>query len=209
LAVVLVLSPSPATAQDCVGDCNGDGEVTVDEIITGVGIALGDLPVENCTVFDGNGDGSVTVDEILVAVANALDGCSEPPPPWLLFNPSPTGENVFSVDFIDPQRGWASSSFGDVLHTTDGGQTWDFQSTNTIADLFAITFVDADFGWTAGLDPETDGGVILQTQNGGDTWQRQPLNTDELLNDVAFADRSSGWAVGTGGLILRSTDGGP
>jgi len=59
----------------CVGDCNGDGSVTVDEIITGVNIALGITPVSACLVLDANDDGSVTVDEILQAVNNALNGC--------------------------------------------------------------------------------------------------------------------------------------
>lgn len=68
-ATVSVAAPA------CVGDCNGDGEVTVDELLTGVNIALGSLPIERCPVFDANGDGAVTVNEILVAVNNALGGC--------------------------------------------------------------------------------------------------------------------------------------
>ncbi|MBI3782181.1 MAG: hypothetical protein HY270_02150 [Deltaproteobacteria bacterium] len=60
----------------CVGDCNGDGEVTVDELITGVNIALGSANLSACAVFDANGDGEVTIDEILSAVNSALNGCS-------------------------------------------------------------------------------------------------------------------------------------
>lgn len=59
----------------CAGDCNGDGMVTVDEIVTGVNIVLGTYPVSSCPAADVNGDGSVTVDELLQAVARALDGC--------------------------------------------------------------------------------------------------------------------------------------
>jgi hypothetical protein len=63
----------------CVGDCNGDGVVTIDEIITGVDIALGNADISACENFDANGDGLVTVDEILTAVNNALNGCPEVP----------------------------------------------------------------------------------------------------------------------------------
>jgi hypothetical protein len=49
--------------------------VTVDELITGVNIALGATPLSACPVFDPSGDGAVTVDEILQAVNNALNGC--------------------------------------------------------------------------------------------------------------------------------------
>lgn len=62
-------------AATCVGDCGVDGQVTVDEIITGVNIALGLAPVSECQAFDASGDQQVTVDEILRAVSNALTGC--------------------------------------------------------------------------------------------------------------------------------------
>jgi hypothetical protein len=59
----------------CPGDCNGDLEVTVDEVILGLNIALGDAPVDACEAMDWNGDAAVTVDEVLMAVAAALRGC--------------------------------------------------------------------------------------------------------------------------------------
>jgi hypothetical protein len=66
---------SPAPPIPCVGDCHRDGVVTVEEILVGIDIALGNLSVPQCQTFDVNGDGQVTVDEILQAVSNALDGC--------------------------------------------------------------------------------------------------------------------------------------
>lgn len=70
---LVVLVPAEPT---CVGDCGNDGEVTVDELIVGVNIALGETPVDACPAFDSDGSGDVTVDEILTAVNNALDGCA-------------------------------------------------------------------------------------------------------------------------------------
>jgi hypothetical protein len=67
-------SPAP-TPIPCVGDCHRDGVVTVEEILVGIDIALGNLPLSQCPTFDVSGDGQVTVDEILRAVNNALDGC--------------------------------------------------------------------------------------------------------------------------------------
>lgn len=63
-------------AAACAGDCSGNGEVTVDEIVRGVGIALGNIAVAECVAFDANEDGVVTVDELLRAVQSALNGCS-------------------------------------------------------------------------------------------------------------------------------------
>ena len=64
-----------APAPTCAGDCDISEDVTVDEIITGVNIALGTLPIDNCNAMDTSGDDQVTVDEILRAVQNALQGC--------------------------------------------------------------------------------------------------------------------------------------
>ncbi len=68
-----------AAAPTCDGDCSGDGQVTVDELLTLVNIALGNTSVAACPAGDANGNGSVTVDEILTAVNNALNGCDVTP----------------------------------------------------------------------------------------------------------------------------------
>ena len=80
-----------ATAQTCTGDCDGSGSVTVDEIVTGVNIALGNRQVSECPAFDSSNDGSVTVDEVLQAVNAALDGCGALVTPPLTSIPTFTG----------------------------------------------------------------------------------------------------------------------
>lgn len=67
----------PASTIPCLGDCAGDEQVTVDDLITGVNIALGELPRSACPAFDLAGDGAVTVDEILQGVNKVLNGCLE------------------------------------------------------------------------------------------------------------------------------------
>jgi hypothetical protein len=59
---------------DCAGDCDGDGLVTVDELVLAVRLALGD-GLGTCTSLDVDGQAGVTVDELVAAVRNALDGC--------------------------------------------------------------------------------------------------------------------------------------
>lgn len=60
----------------CAGDCNGDGEVTVDEIVGAVAIALGQRSADDCAAADTSGDGEVTVEEIVRTIGNALGGCA-------------------------------------------------------------------------------------------------------------------------------------
>jgi hypothetical protein len=63
-------------AGPCSGDCNGDGTVTIDEIVKVVAIATGSAPLDSCPAADANHDGSVTVDEAVRAVSSALHGCT-------------------------------------------------------------------------------------------------------------------------------------
>jgi len=70
--------PSPSNTpftEVCLGDCNGSGDVTVDELLTMVNIAQDTDELSSCPEADHNHDGSVTIDEIVAAVANAFDGC--------------------------------------------------------------------------------------------------------------------------------------
>lgn len=74
---------APAHAA-CVGDCGGDDQVGINELIVGVGIALGSGALAACPAFDGDGDGAVAIAELVAAVANALEGCARaatPTPP--------------------------------------------------------------------------------------------------------------------------------
>jgi hypothetical protein len=70
----------PGIAQSaCAGDCDGQGTVTVDEILTMVNIALDKAPISDCQRGDSNGDGRITIDELLAAVNNALNSCARTP----------------------------------------------------------------------------------------------------------------------------------
>ncbi len=60
----------------CVGDCNGDGRLGVDELVIAIGASLGLGTVGECAAADGDGDGQVRIDELVAAVAAALDGCA-------------------------------------------------------------------------------------------------------------------------------------
>ena len=75
LMILTITAAYPDAGQaQCVGDCSGDGEVSVDELVNGVSIALGRTAVTACAAFDTNGDSGLTVDELLQGVNAALSG---------------------------------------------------------------------------------------------------------------------------------------
>jgi hypothetical protein len=59
----------------CLGDCNGDGRTSVDELVTIINIVLGTRPIASCSAADSNGDGEIKIDDVLAAVRIALNGC--------------------------------------------------------------------------------------------------------------------------------------
>lgn len=62
----------------CPGDCDGSGAVAINELVTGVNIALGNAAVGTCPAFDLDGSGGVMINELIAAVNSALNGCAGP-----------------------------------------------------------------------------------------------------------------------------------
>jgi uncharacterized Zn-binding protein involved in type VI secretion len=81
-----VLAAAPSSVA-CFGDCDSDGAVTIDELITLVNVALGSATLNACpgTADDPCYDLPIFVDCVIKAVNNALFGCPGTPP-----TPTPT-----------------------------------------------------------------------------------------------------------------------
>lgn len=74
LLAVAVVAGRAVPAQACLGDCDGGGSVTVDELAMATNIVLGAKPPEACFAFSTFG-GRADVANLLAAVRNALEGC--------------------------------------------------------------------------------------------------------------------------------------
>lgn len=80
LSVLVLGSLGRVGASDCIGDCDGDGRVTVSELIVGVDIALGVQPVDACRAFE-DAESQVNVSQLIKGIGNALGGCPGVPTP--------------------------------------------------------------------------------------------------------------------------------
>jgi cytochrome c peroxidase len=65
----------PFTNLQCTGDCDGDTVVAIDELMTGIGIALGHKSLDACPEFDADEDGDVGVAELVQGVQATVQGC--------------------------------------------------------------------------------------------------------------------------------------
>ncbi len=94
VAALMTVSPArPARGLPCVGDCSGNGVVSVNELVMMVNIALGAEEMSSCAGADTNADGSISIDELVRATGAALEGC-EPAPA----TPTPTPGGTTNCD---------------------------------------------------------------------------------------------------------------
>ncbi len=129
--------------------------------------------------------------------------------PFLTFaepgNPNPIHlkNNLYSIDFVNPNQGWAVGYYGTIIHTEDGGKSWTYQKSGKTTVLTSVDFVDPNNGWAVGYGP-----TILHTTDGGKTWSDQKISEDIFLTAVYFLNEKKGWIVGEWGTILVTEDGG-
>ncbi len=151
--LLLCVHQSAASAQRvaCIGDCAIDGRVTVDEIITGVSIALGQIEIDSCALLDRNRDGAVTVDEILAAVTAALAGCTpnqapsaENPPDYLTYPEQPIRVVLSATDPDDDPLEFSADELppGASLDRMSGVLEWQPTEADVGSHLVSYTVTD-------------------------------------------------------------------
>ena len=67
------------------------------------------------------------------------------------------------MSFPDAESGWAVGDSGLVLHTANGGQSWERQDAGTKSDLIQVDFSDPDHGWALGDPPSSPDLLALHT----------------------------------------------
>lgn len=128
---------------------------------------------------------------------------------WNL-QPTTTGNNLYGLDFVSSQVGFAVGENGTILRTTNGGQVWELQNSgfpNSV--LFSVSFLDENNGVAAGGTPDSLYSLILKTTNGGVNWTK--INQTVIENNIAkiqFVSPTVITAVNQNSTLVRSTDAG-
>lgn len=123
----------------------------------------------------------------------------------------PTDHFLRAVHFTDSLYGWAAGNGGVIIHTEDGGNTWEVQESQTEYDIADIVFLNRNFGWATAQNyiHSPFGTVLLKTNNGGETWihETYPQN-DIFINCILFIDSLKVWMGGSPHALVKSEDGG-
>jgi photosystem II stability/assembly factor-like uncharacterized protein len=100
---------------------------------------------------------------------------------------------------------WVGAAVGDkatILHTDDGGTTWETQNSST-GSFYSVSFPTRQSGWAVSAR-----GIIWHTNDSGKTWPIEASGTTEDLTGVVLVGPEIGWVVGDDGTIIHTEDGG-
>lgn len=148
----------------------------------------------------------------LVAIIFSASTYSQLNDNWKWLNPSPQGNTLNAVDFVDNVTGFAAGAYGTLLKTTNGGADWIQINSGTDKNLMSICFLNSGTGYIGG--PRQ---LLKKTTNGGVTWQNLQLpvqgqwDTAYYVMDINFVTQNTGYVVGFFQLeskIWKTTDGG-
>jgi hypothetical protein len=199
LVHVLVGNLDGTFGSGCSGDCNADGDVTVDELVLGVQQALGLELGGSCRTFDSNANGLVTVNELVSAVRHAVDGCN---PTLFDVGSFPGGVAIADLDGDTNQDVTVANLGGDAVTVLLGlgGAVFDFPL-EFDAGLGPTGVAVADFDRNGTLDlasADSLGDTVSVLSGGGDGSFGTPQ---------AFAVGQSPGGFGCGGIVAADFDG--
>lgn len=118
----------------------------------------------------------------------------------------PTRATLTAVSFLDSSAGWAVGHDAVVLHTSNGGESWELQYADPEYEtpLMDVLFADAQTGFAIGAY-----GLFLETLDGGVTWEPRWVTEDELHFNAILNPAPRRWFMaGEFGGLYRSDNGG-
>lgn len=124
-------------------------------------------------------------------------------PQWYWVNPSPTGQHLSDVFFVNDTVGYVTGQNGTILKTTNAGETWNSIPLNTLRHLKKVWFCDEYTGFIA-----CDSGFLYKTINGADDWMQIETGSTGKINDLLFIDDQTGFIAYDDGNLMKTTDGG-
>lgn len=118
----------------------------------------------------------------------------------------PVTEQLLSVHFASPAVGWIVGTGNVILHTPDGGETW--QQQDIPEDIFSTSLTGVKAASESVVYAVGWPGSIIKTVDGGRRWVTQESGTDHNLHAIEVVSSEVAYAVGSDGTILKTTDGG-
>ncbi len=123
----------------------------------------------------------------------------------------PVSKNLNSVCFVDSLFGWVAGDSGTILHTVNGGLSWDIQNSQTNNDIMDVFFLNRHLGWASSFNfiSVPFGTVLLKTTDGGINWSTETYPEENIfITCMLFLDSLNGWMGGRPHALVKTFDGG-
>jgi len=107
------------------------------------------------------------------------------------------------LQFINSNTGFAISSNGTVLRTTNAGANWVLRQSVFNTTVNSVFFADTLTGYAIG-----DNNIYKKTTNSGANWYQLTSGANIQMNDLYFINSNTGYAAGNSGFIMVTVTGG-
>ena len=114
-----------------------------------------------------------------------------------------TRSQLLSTKFTSNLTGYAVGLFGTIVKFKNGGEVWEYPTSNTNHRLTDVEFVNSNTGYIVGAQ-----GIMKKTTDAGSTWFDINTNTLNQFNDFYSIGQNDLYAVTNNGLIYESHDAG-
>jgi len=112
----------------------------------------------------------------------------------------PVSSDLTAVFFVDDKQGWAVGHDGVILHSSDGGDTWQLQLDGRKANDLLVAAMER----AVAAEPSSAAAKALLTE----AQRYKEQGADKPFLDVWFSDAKNGYVVGAYNLIFHTEDGG-
>jgi photosystem II stability/assembly factor-like uncharacterized protein len=128
---------------------------------------------------------------------------------WISLESDYPEAKFLDVEFINSSHGWVVGILypnitkgGIILHTENGGATWETQLADDTQLFMQINVVNERTAWVTGL------GCLYFTTDSGESWEiSDTYSSHSGMSVVEFLNETHGWTA-TMNMLFKTTDGG-
>jgi photosystem II stability/assembly factor-like uncharacterized protein len=128
----------------------------------------------------------------------------------------PINKSIEEIKFVDEYTGWAVTTSAPeydtayILHTTNGGNTWDVQFIGDDLLFYSLEAIDSDVAYVGAAIVSKGYPAFLSTTNGGANGTLSNIQVGIFFNDIYFLNKDTGYSCGyiLGWSLALTTNGG-
>ena len=120
---------------------------------------------------------------------------------WTELNPNVPRVDYLGIYFVNIDTGWACGDLGTIIKTTDAGDNWVTEETNTTTPILKVRSFNGQLVIASSFD-----GLILRSTNGGESWVEVTSGVTGDLWGLEMINDTLGWACGNYNSLTKTTD---